>query len=160
ALRITHYALRPMARAGKRIPKWLDRAGFEADKLMRLNRVRAEVTRITHQTEEKTQSLATKVLELAEAGKELDPELRAIVDEIKTLQAQAGKKEGEIKAISAEVWVEPAPPGPPPPPPDLVAKRLEAYVDSKPVNFNCPKCGTTIRANAAFCPNCGRKIIR
>ena len=39
-------------------------------------------------------------------------------------------------------------------------KMSLAYVDSKPVNFNCPKCGTTIRANAAFCPNCGRKIIR
>src|SRR5436190_14509827 len=149
-----------MARQGKRIPNWLDRAGFEADKLMRVNSVRSEVTRTSHQAEEKTRSLSAKVLELAEAGKELDPELQSIVDEIKTFQAQAAKKDEEIKAINAEVWIEPVPPGPPPPPPDLVAKRLESYVDAKPVNFNCPKCGTTIRANATFCPKCGRKIIR
>ena len=144
----------------KRLPKWLDRAGFEADKLMRANRVRAEVAKISQQADEKVQSLGGKVMELAETGTELQPELKKLVDEIKKLRQQAARKEDEVKAINAETWVEPTPPAPPPPPPDPIAQRLQAYVESKSSSFNCPKCGTVIRSNATFCPKCGRKIIR
>jgi hypothetical protein len=145
----------------KRLPKWLDRAGFEADKLMRANRVRAEATRIAQQSDEKVYALGTKVLELAAAGADLNPELRAMADEIKELRAAVERKDQELKAINAETWVEPAPAPPPPPRPDPVAQRLQAYVDAPQAGaFNCPKCGSLIRANAAFCPKCGRKILR
>ena len=43
---------------------------------------------------------------------------------------------------------------------DLVAKRLEAYVDSKSLNFNCPKCGTTIRANATLRASCSGPLAK
>jgi len=145
----------------KRLPKWLDRAGFEADKLMRANRVRAEATRIAQQADEKVFGLGTKVLELAAAGAGLNPELLALAEEIKEFRAALERKDQELKAINAEAWVEPAPPPPPPPPPDPVSQRLQAYVDAPPSGaFNCPKCGSLIRANAAFCPKCGRKILR
>src|SRR5438093_990743 len=94
----------------KRLPKWLDRAGFEADKLMRANRVRAEASRVAQQADEKVYALGAKVLELVAAGADLNPELRALADEIKELRATVDRKEQEIKAINAETWVEPAPP--------------------------------------------------
>ena len=147
----------------KRWPKLLDRAGFEADKLVRANRVRSEATHLREQADQKSAALAAKVLELSAAGEELHPALREIVDQIIALRAEMAGKDEEIKAIHAEVWVEPAPPPahiPPPTPPDPVAQRLLAYVEAKRSEFNCPKCGTTIRSHASFCPKCGRKVLR
>jgi len=145
----------------KRLPRWLDRAGFEADKLMRANRVRAEASRLAQQVDEKVHVLGGKVLDLAAAGTEINPELKEMVDAINALRATVERKEQEIKSINAETWTEPAPPPRPAPIADPVAQRLQAYVDTNTSGtFNCPKCGTLIRANATFCPKCGRKIIR
>jgi len=150
-----------MATPKKKLPRWLDRASFEADKLMRANRVRAEASKLAQNADERTHALALKVLEIAGAGTELPEDIVVLVKEINGLQSAVAKKEEEFKKISAEIWTEPAPPPPPPPRPDSVAQRLQAYVDTMaPGTFNCPKCGTVIRANAAFCPRCGRKIIR
>lgn len=157
----------------RRLPRWLDRAGFEADKMMRANRVRAEATRLRDQADDKTHALGIKVLELASSGTELDPQLKELVDEIVGLHAEVARKEDEVKAINSEVWVEPVVPAPSRPsspgpsrtpsgaaPADPIAKRLQAYVDSKSGDFNCPSCGALIRSSAAFCPKCGRKVIR
>src|SRR5438105_8344672 len=89
----------------KRLPKWLDRAGFEADKLMRANRVRAEATRLAQQADDKVYALGTRALELAAAGADLNPELRALAEEIKELRAALERKDQELKAINAETWV-------------------------------------------------------
>lgn len=148
----------------RKLPKWLDRAGFEADKLMRANRVRSEAIKLRDQAEDQTHFLGVKVLELATAGTQLDTALQDIVNEILKLHAEAAKKEEEAKAISAEQWIEPAPGQPPAAqqaPADPIAQRLQSYVDSKSAGtFNCPKCGSVIRANATFCPRCGRKVLR
>ncbi len=148
----------------RKLPKWLDRAGFEADKLMRANRVRTEALKLRDQAEDQTHFLGVKVLELAAAGTQLDPALQEIVNEILKLHAEAGKKEEEAKAISGEQWVEPASgqsPAAPKAPVDPIAQRLQSYVDAKNSGtFNCPKCGSVIRANATFCPRCGRKVLR
>src|SRR5438105_9774224 len=108
--RFTHHASgRHMAGQMKRLPKWLDRAGFEADKMMRTNRVRLEVTRLQEEAVGKTQALGEKMLELAAGGTELDPALQSIVGEIRALQAELAHKEDEIKAISSEMWAEEVP---------------------------------------------------
>lgn len=154
----------------RRLPRWLDRAGFEADRLMRVNRVRAEASRLREQADDKTFALGKKVLELASAGDELNPDLKVMVDEVLKLQADAALKDEEVKAINAEQWVEPVIPVAPASPSapatapaqraDPIAQRLQAYVEAKNNEFNCPKCGAVIRPNATFCPKCGRKVIR
>lgn len=154
----------------KRLPKWLDRAGFEADKMMRANRVRSEAGRLRDQADDKTYALGKRVLELSLTGEELHPDLQALVDEINAMLADAIRKDEEAKAINAEQWVEPvapaapqaphAAPAGPARPADPISQRLQAYVDAKNSDFNCPKCGTVIRPNASFCPKCGRKVIR
>lgn len=152
-----------MAGPMRRLPRWLDRAGFEADKLMRVNRVRMEASRLGEQADEKTFVLGTKVVEMAGAGAELDPELRQMAEEIIALHADLLRKDEEIKAINAEVWVEegesPSSVAPPAKG-DPIAQRLQSYIESKNNDFNCPKCGTIIRPNKSYCPKCGRKVLR
>ncbi len=148
-----------MAGPIRRLPRWLDRAGFEADKLMRANRVRLEATRLQEDAINKTQALGEKVLELEAGGLALDPALQPIVGEIKALYAELARKEAETQAINGEVWTEDGPVrtrgGS-----DPIAQRLQAFVEAKTSDFNCPKCGAVIRANKSFCPRCGRKVLR
>ena len=142
----------------RRLPKWLDRAGFEADKMMRVNRVRLEASRVQDAAHAKTIALGEKVLEMAAGGAEVDPALVEIVREIKALQAEMERKDEEMKAINAEVWTEEGPIQTHAS--DPIAQRLQAYVEAKTSDFNCPKCGTVIRSNKSFCPKCGRKVLR
>ena len=142
----------------RKLPKWLDRAGFEADKMMRANRVRTEAIRLQEETNARVLALGEKVLELDAGGTELDPALAALVKEIKNLHAEVQRKEDEVQAINAEAWTEEGPVQPKSR--DPIAERLQAYVEAKTSDFNCPACGAVIRANKTFCPKCGRKVLR
>ena len=142
----------------KRLPKWLDRAGFEADKLMRANRVRLEASRLQDETNAKVLAVGEKALELADAGTKLDPALVSIIKEVKSLRAEVDRKERELQAINSEVWTEDGPVHIHSH--DPIAERLQAYVEAKTNDFNCPACGAVIRANKSFCPRCGRKVLR
>jgi hypothetical protein len=104
--------------------KGLDRAGFEADKLMRYNRVRAEAGRLNIQAREQIQALGERALALHKAGTLRDSELEALARDITDLQSRAKQKEDEANAIQTEDWVEPPdamPAAPAPPPPPAVA---------------------------------------
>jgi len=104
--------------------KGLDRAGFEADKLMRYNRIRAEAGRLNIQAREQIQALGERALALHKAGTLRDSELEALARDITDLQSRAKQKEDEANAIQTEDWVEPPdamPAAPAPPPPPAVA---------------------------------------
>ena len=114
--------------------KGLDRAGFEADKLMRYNRVRAEAGRLSIQAREQIQALGERALALHKAGTLRDSELEALARDITDLQSRAKQKEDEANAIQAEDWVEPpdptpapSPPPPPPAPPVQAAPPAPSY---------------------------------
>jgi hypothetical protein len=87
--------------------KGLDRAGFEADKLMRYNRVRAEAGRLNIQAREQIQALGERALALHKAGTLRDSELEALARDITDLQSRVKQKEDEANAIQTEDWVEP-----------------------------------------------------
>lgn len=109
--------------------KGLDRAGFEADKLMRYNRVRAEAGRLNIQAREQIQALGERALALHKAGTLRDSELEALARDITDLQSRAKQKEDEANAIQTEDWVEPPdamPAAPAPPPPPAVAPLQSA----------------------------------
>jgi hypothetical protein len=162
----------------------LDRASFEADRLMRYNRVRAEAGRIRQQARERTLALGEKVLELHQAHNLTDPALLALAREIGELNTRVDQKEAEATAIQKEDWVDPgtlepdadpqigANSGPAPraasggdpqigassgPAPTPLAAHIAPDAAGEPGGSFCPACGTALRAQATFCPHCGMK---
>ncbi len=171
-----------MSGIGYQLRKSFDRVGFEADRLMRANRVRAEANRLKKQAESQTRALGQKLIDMSAAGVKLDPELQAIVDEILQMQADVQTKNTEIEAINAEEWVEPPPPPPPPPAPPSQPQLQQGGVvppaqspqsssrrpasqgtpggetPAAQADISCPVCHNSIRAGSTFCPHCGYKL--
>jgi hypothetical protein len=110
--------------------KGLDRAGFEADKLMRYNRVRAEAGRLNIQAREQIQALGERALALHKAGTLRDTELEALARDITDLQSRAKQKEDEANAIQTEDWVEPPDPTPAPAPVQPAPPPVPSYTSS------------------------------
>jgi predicted RNA-binding Zn-ribbon protein involved in translation (DUF1610 family) len=175
-----------MSDLGYQIRKGLDRVSFEADRLMRASRVRAEADRIARQIEKKTLELGERVLALAAEGKVVDPTLQPVIAEIRELNNRLQDKQVELQAINAEAWVPPPPPPPPPspPPPPATSSPPPPSVRPAPppppsaphemqgdsgsdvrqglepgeVQVKCPNCGSVVRPVASHCPMCGFKI--
>ncbi len=180
----------PGAALGFQLRKGLDRLGFEADRLMRGNRIRSEANRLRDQADERIFALGRKVMELSENGLALDPDLQTVVSEIKALEVELKRKKQEIEAISGEVWVAPPAPLAParpssPPPRDAGGRQAQISSPSAPAMTQpaasatttpeqprsqarpqhtdakeCPVCHAELRPQAAFCANCGYKLAQ
>lgn len=178
----------PAQQLGQSLRKGLDRLGFEADKLLRSNRIRSEANRLQEQADEKIYMLGSKVMELAERGVALEPELQALVSQVKRLEAELGRKKKEVEAIATEAWVEPEPPPAlrqAPSKPALQTPnqpQASTQAGARPSNRReqpasrpprqapapaaprseevrfCPVCKASVRPQAAFCANCGYKL--
>ncbi len=145
----------------------LDRASFEADRMMRYNRVKAEAARLRQQGRERTFALGEKALALYRAGAVAVSDLGDIAREIIALEARIEQKEQEATVIQAEEWVVPegeAPDGDPQigastgPAPQPVPPRPPAVVASsgpKAAHHFCTSCGNEVRTGAHFCAHCG-----
>jgi hypothetical protein len=158
---------------GYQLRRGFDRMSFEADKRLRAGRVRSESIRLQKQASELIERIAERVLELDAAGAEIEPSLRALVDEVRSLRRQAADIAAEIEAIHAEQWVEPATPVLPAPSqspvreagrgqrPRSQAVRPPARSAATPradTPTVCPACGGPLRPMSVFCPNCGHKL--
>lgn len=154
---------------GYTIRKGLDRVGFEADKMLRTNRVRSESQRLQRQASKLMSEISEKVLELEAEGAELEPSLQAMVNQVRGLRKKLAEKAQEVEAIASEAWIEPPPPegqvitGQSRPialPPGNVheVKRLNQGKPETPRTRPCPNCGGPLRPNSVFCPNCGYKL--
>src|SRR5438874_7737231 len=95
---------------GYQIRKGLDRVGFEADKRMRVNRVRLESGRLQKQAGQLMDAISERVLELEAQGAEMEPTIKTLVGQVRALRKQLAEKATEIAAISNEQWAEPQPP--------------------------------------------------
>lgn len=172
----------PAQQLGHQLRKGLDRIGFEADKLLRSNRIRSEGTRLQEQVDEKIYALGAKVLEMSERGTALEPELQTLVSQVKRLEAEIARKKKEIEAVSSEAWVEPASPPtaiPAPSRPALNApsqsrqpggqsRKHQQHATKQTPAANkggtqeaeriCPVCKSQVRPQAVFCANCGYRL--
>lgn len=144
----------------------LDRASFEADRMMRYNRVKAEAARLRQQGRERTFALGEKALELYRAGTLPQMELGDIAREITALEGRITQKEQEATVIQAEEWVVPegdasdgdpqigASTGPAPPP---VPSRPAAPGPPSAGHRYCAACGNEVRTGSNFCMHCGAR---
>jgi hypothetical protein len=151
----------------------LDRASFEADRMMRYNRVKAEAARLRQQGRERTFALGEKALELYRAGTLPQMDLGEIAREIVALEGRVEQKEQEATVIQAEDWVVPEGEGPadgdpqigattgpaPQPVPPRAAAPADA-TDAKPGGHHyCSVCGNEVRPGSHFCMHCGAKQL-
>jgi len=106
-----------------------DRAKFEADKALRVRRIKSEVEKLEGQVQQATVAVGQKAVELRPAG------LEGLIDQVEKLQVQLEAKKEELAKAQAEEFVEPEP----------TAKF-------------CPSCGTELQPATKFCPSCGEKV--
>jgi hypothetical protein len=158
---------------GHQLRRGIDRMSFEADKRLRAGRVRSESIRLQKQAADLMERIAERVLELDAAGAEIEPSLKALVDEVRGLRRQAADMAAEIEAIHAEQWIEPATPVLPARPQAPVretgsgsrprsqavrpASAPPAAAEAEKQTL-CPSCGGPVRPMSVFCPNCGYKL--
>jgi hypothetical protein len=155
---------------GYQLRKGLDRVGFEADKRMRVNRVRVEMGRLQKKAGQLMDAISERVLELEAQGAEMEPTIKSLVGEVRALRRQLSEKSDEIEAITTEQWVEPPPPIAPPPssqPKSLPSARPELIEGTKREISSgnpheqpalCPNCHGPLRPMSVFCPNCGYRL--
>jgi hypothetical protein len=101
----------------KGVSKAAEQAKFEADKMMRVNRVGSELSQLSTEAEKATAAIGAKVMELRAAGTLQVPELDELVQRVDTLKAQVAAKQAELDNVRAEKF-EAAPAAPVAPPPE------------------------------------------
>lgn len=163
-------AAQALSGLGYSIRKGLDRVGFEADKMLRTNRIKTETQRLQRQSSKLMSEISEKVLELEAEGAELEPTLQALVNQVRALRKKLAEKAKEVEMINSEQWLEPPPPDTPVlqgqakplalPPGERPEVKYVEQVDrpEKPRPKPCPNCGGPLRPNSVFCPNCGYKL--
>jgi len=171
----------------KGVGKAAEQAKFEADKMVRVNRLGSEVSQLTAEADKATAAIGAKVMELRAAGALQVPELDEMVQRVETLHAQVAAKRADLDRVRAEKFeaapVAPAAPpaetvyAPPPaetvyaPPPAPPA--VEVMPESQPAPAGteaapapataaaakfCPACGAASEPGSKFCPSCGQKL--
>ncbi len=163
-------AAQALSGLGHTIRKGLDRVSFEADKMLRTNRVRSETQRLQRQSSKLMGEISEKVLELEAQGAELEPSLQAMVNQVRAMRKKLADKAKEIESINSEVWIEPPPPESqiltgqarpvalPPGDGPVEKKKTVNERQETPRTQLCPNCHGPLRPMSVFCPNCGYKL--
>lgn len=128
-------------RLTKGVSKAAEQAKFEADKLVRVNKLNAEIGKLTREIEQTTANIGKKVIELQASGVIQIPDLDELIGQVKALETQLEAKQVELETVKAAKFEEGIP-------------AEEAASVSRP----CPACGATVEAGARFCPACGQKL--
>jgi hypothetical protein len=159
-------AVQALSGLGHTIRKGLDRVSFEADKLLRTNRIKSESQRLQRQANKLMSEISEKVLELEAEGAELEPSLQAMVNQVRSIRKKLAEKARDVEAINSEVWIEPPPPEGQDltgqarpialPPGEVSTSKVER--PETPKTKPCPNCGGPLRPMSVFCPNCGFKL--
>lgn len=85
----------------KSVGKAAEQAKFEADKLMRVNKLGSEVSGYAKQIDAAIASMGSKTLELFEAGEIEHEQIAEMVSQIKELRAEKAAKEAELAEAKA-----------------------------------------------------------
>lgn len=155
-----------------------EKAAFEAEKMVRVNRAQGELGQLKKQKE----GLFTKLGEmyyLQFTGQKTEsPDYASVCANIADLDRQVEAKNEEVQRLNAEVYgaqaAAPAPAAPPAPAQATYAAPVEpvnavpaaeagpapAPVEAAPAAQTkfCPNCGREMAATAKFCPDCGTKM--
>ena len=140
----------------KSVGKAAEQAKFEADKLMRVNKLNSEVSDLTGEIEGATSSIGAKVMELYEAGSLEMPEIAELVAQVKSLSDQLGVKSAELEDARESKFGDPAPKSEPTE--EAEPLSLDSSASTTASTTACPDCGAQVAEGAKFCPECGHKM--
>ena len=126
----------------KGVGRAAEQAKFEADKLVRVNRLNSDVEELVSQSEQATAAIGTRVMELQRTGALQVPDLDEAIRRVETLKGQLSAKRTELEAAKVETFE------------GVPATDAEA----QPASGFCPNCGASIQTGAKFCASCGHKL--
>jgi hypothetical protein len=150
-----------LGKLGKDLGTAAEKAKFEADKALKLNRLGSELGGLNNQVQQATAAVGAKVMELHVAGTLQVPELESLFTNVESLKAQVAAKQAEIDAVKAMAFgagaaAAAAPPAGGPAPSGFTYAQGQTPAAGAPPKF-CPGCGTA-SGGASFCPSCGQKL--
>lgn len=169
----------------KKVSQGLDQATFEGEKLVRVNKMKSELSALRTELLLVKATLADWVMELYGAGSLKIPELEDPIKAVGVLEERVAAREDELLTAQAgtyqsreEVVV---PVGPAAAPPQAVPKAAapevpEATSSAAPEEVGeeqveapagavetpsrfCAECGAQLLEEAVFCANCGAKAL-
>lgn len=130
----------------------VDKAKFEADRLVRINRVQNEIGNVKREIFSVREKIAAAVIEHHKQGELLHTDLEELCATIDQFELQIAEKDAQIAAIRAEAL------------PQMPSTQTTPAITGSaqgtttgPVNL-CPHCGFAAPGGAVFCPNCGKQI--
>jgi hypothetical protein len=145
-----------------RLKSGADKAAFEADRLLRLNRAESAVRAAQRELDAEILELGRQALALYDAGTLAQPELQDVCLKVDAKRQEIAVKEAEVERIREEkppesgapadeqppepAYSPPEPEAPPEPPAPVVGGRT------------CPNCGAALPDDVRFCPECGAKV--
>ena len=132
----------------KKVSKGLDQASFEAEKLVRVNKLKSELGALQKELMESKAALGDKVMELNEAGSLSMPELEDSIKAVMVLVGRVELQEKELAATQEETY-------------QAKAGELAPEEGGEPAEgagASCPGCGAELLEGAVFCANCGAKV--
>lgn len=119
----------------------VDRAGFEVDKLLRANRLRAQVGAIRSQMDEELRQIGRRVVESYDQNVPVPDVVKESCARVKRYETEIATREIELERINSET------------PPDV-----DMDVTAATSALKCPACGVTFLEGAKFCSNCGADL--
>lgn len=146
----------------KGVSKAAEQAKFEADKMMKANKLNSELGDLARQAAQINTSIGAKVIELQAAGKIHIPELDELIAQLKNLDAEVAAKKAELEATKASKFEEAVASVAATPTrvvtPTLAASDAAAPGAATPAMAKCPNCGAAVPPGTKFCPSCGQKL--
>ena len=153
-----------LGKLGKDLGAAAEKAKFEADKALKLNRLGSDLGGLNNQVQQATAAVGAKAMELHAAGMLQVPELDSLFTQVESVKQQVAAKQAEIDAVKAMVFgagaaAAHAAGGPAPSGLTFAQGQTptaETPAGGAPPKF-CPGCGTA-SGGASFCPSCGQKL--
>lgn len=147
------------------------KVAFEADKLNRLNRAKAELDQLKKQIDGKYLKLGDLYYHQRAAMNLTGPAFDEICQAIVDLEQKVAFKNDDIQKINAEAYVVPGQPAAPvapaaasgpvqfvPPSEPAPVQPVAAPVQEAPATKFCTNCGREMATTVKFCPDCGTKM--
>ena len=150
---------------GKGVGAAAEKARFEADKVIKLNRMGSELGDLNNQMQSVTASIGVKVMEMHMAGTLQIPEPAALFSQVEAMKAQVAAKSSEIE-VTRTMQLAPAAAAPAPSAPPAAGAQPAApasfSLEVKPIAVS-PKVveGVAVplpHADADTCYKCGKKL--